>query len=142
MLPVRRTNWIPGIFNDFFGNEWIEKRASSAAPAVNIIENENEYKVEVAAPGLTKDDFNIEIHDDNNLIVSMEKKTENREDNKESKYLRRKFSHVSFRQSMILPDNINKDNIEAKVENGILNITIPKQKLEEKIEKTKKIDIK
>ena len=58
MMPVRRTQgWLPGILDDFFGSEWVDK-ASSTAPAVNVIETEKDYRVEVAAPGLTRDDFN------------------------------------------------------------------------------------
>ena len=61
MMPVRKSqNWLPGIFNDFFGNEWMEK-ANSTSPAINIIESEKDYKVEIAAPGLTKDDFSRNI---------------------------------------------------------------------------------
>lgn len=71
MLPTRRSqNWLPGIFNDFFGNEWMEK---STSPAINIIENDKEYKVELAAPGLTKEDFNVRVTEENQLVVTMEK---------------------------------------------------------------------
>ena len=74
MMPVKRSqNWFPGIFNDFFGNEWLEK-ANTNAPAINVIENENEYKVELATPGRTKNDFTIKIDDENQLLFSMEKK--------------------------------------------------------------------
>ena len=91
MMPARRSqNWLPGIFNDFFGNEWVEK-TNTASPAINIIESDNDYKVEVAAPGMTKDDFSIKIDPENQLIVSMEKKTENDEKDKKGKYLRREF---------------------------------------------------
>ncbi len=141
MIPVRRTNWLPSVFNDFFGNEWIEK-SNSTSPAVNIIENDREYKVELAAPGLTKDDFRIDLHDDNHLIVSMEKKTENKEEDKNNKYLRREFSYMNFRQSMILPDNIEKDKINAKAEDGVLSISIPKRKEEEKVNTPVRIEIK
>ena len=73
MTPARKAqNWLPSIFNDFFGNEWVEKRASSA-PAVNIIETESAYKVEIAAPGMTRHDFRIDLNDSNELIVSMQK---------------------------------------------------------------------
>ncbi len=141
MIPVvRRTNWLPGLFNDFFGNEWVEK-SNAASPAVNIVENADEFKVEVAAPGLSKDDFRIEMPEDKHLIVSMEKKTENKEEGKESRYLRREFSYVNFRQSMILPDNVDSEKIEAKVENGVLTISIPKQKEEEKPKAPKQIQI-
>ncbi|MDR1780403.1 MAG: Hsp20/alpha crystallin family protein [Tannerella sp.] len=140
MMPVRRTNWLPGIFNDFFGNEWVEsKRVSS--PAVNIIENEKEYKVEVAAPGLTKDDFRIDIHDDDMLTISVEKKSEKSDEGKNNKYLRREFSYSSFRQSMILPDDVDRESIKAKMEDGILSIEIPKIVKVEQPNPTKRIEI-
>ena len=63
---------LPSIFNDFFDNEWMEK-ANATAPAINVSESEREYKVEVAATGMTKEDFNIHIDEDNNLVISMEK---------------------------------------------------------------------
>ena len=146
MMPVRRTQgWLPGILDDFFGNEWVDK-TSSTAPAVNVIETDKEYKVEIAAPGLTRDDFKIDINEDNELTVSMEKKGEkNEESEKEGKkhtYLRREFSYSSFRQRMILPDNVNVDNIDAKMENGVLTIDIPKKTEEEKRKNMRQIDIK
>ena len=146
MMPVRRTQgWLPGILDDFFGNEWVDK-TSSTAPAVNVIETDKEYKVEIAAPGLTRDDFKIDINEDNELTVSMEKKVEkNEESEKEGKkhtYLRREFSYSSFRQLMILPDNVNVDNIDAKMENGVLTIDIPKKTEEEKRKNMRQIDIK
>ena len=146
MMPVRRTQgWLPGILDDFFGNEWVDK-TSSTAPAVNVIETDKEYKVEIAAPGLTRDDFKIDINEDNELTVSMEKKVEkNEESEKEGKkhtYLRREFSYSSFRQRMILADNVNVDNIDAKMENGVLTIDIPKKTEEEKRKNMRQIDIK
>ena len=146
MMPVRRTQgWLPGILDDFFGNEWVDK-TSSTAPAVNVIETDKEYKVEIAAPGLTRDDFKIDINEDNELTVSMEKKVEkNEESEKEGKkhtYLRREFSYSSFRQRMILPDNVNVDNIDAKMENGVLTIDIPKKTEEEKRKNMRQIEIK
>ena len=146
MMPVRRTQgWLPGILDDFFGNEWVDK-TSSTAPAVNVIETDKEYKVEIAAPGLTRDDFKIDINEDNELTVSMEKKVEkNEESEKEGKkhtYLRREFSYSSFRQRMILPDNVNVDNIDAKMENGVLTSDIPKKTEEEKRKNMRQIDIK
>ena len=146
MMPVRRTQgWLPGILDDFFGNEWVDK-TSSTAPAVNVIETDKEYKVEIAAPGLTRDDFKIDINEDNELTVSMEKKVEkNEESEKEGKkhtYLRREFSYSSFRQRMILPDNVNVDNIDAKMGNGVLTIDIPKKTEEEKRKNMRQIDIK
>ena len=141
-MPARKSqNWLPGIFNDFFGNEWVEK-TNSASPAINIKESENEYKVEVAAPGMTKDDFSIKIDADNQLIVSMEKKEEHKDENKKEKYLRREFAYPQFQQIMILPDNVEKDKIEAKVENGVLQIDIPKKQIAVEENKVKEIAIK
>ncbi len=142
MIPVRRTttNWLPSLFNDFLGNEWVERRNVSR-PAVNILENENGFKVEVAAPGLSKEDFHIEMPEHNHLVVSMEKKTEKKEEVKEDRYLRRDFTYVNFRQSMILPENVDAEKIEAKVENGVLSISIPKQKEEEKQKVSKQIQV-
>ena len=71
MMPVRRTqSWLPGIFNDFFDNDWME-RANATAPAINVLETENNYKVELAAPGMTKEDFNVHIDEDSNLVITM-----------------------------------------------------------------------
>ena len=122
----RNQNWLPSIFNDFFDNEWME-RANATAPAINVIENEKDYRIEVAAPGMSKEDFNIKLDEDNNLVISMEKKSENKEENKHNgRYLRREFSYSKFQQTMVLPENAEKEKIEAKVENGVLNIIIPK----------------
>ncbi|MDD4516242.1 Hsp20/alpha crystallin family protein [Massilibacteroides sp.] len=137
MMPVRRTqNWLPSIFSDFFDNDWMV-RANATAPSINVIETENEYKIEVAAPGMTKEDFTIRLDEDENLVIAMEKKTEN-SDKKEGRYLRREFSYAKFQQTMILPDNVEKDKIAAKVEHGVLNIFIPK-KTESELPKTSKV---
>lgn len=142
MMPVRRTqNWLPSIFSDFFDNEWMT-RANVTAPAINVIESEKEYKVEVAAPGMTKEDFNVRIDDDNNLVISMGKKSESKEEQKEHRYLRREFSYSKFQQTMILPDDVDKEKIVAGVEHGVLTIDLPKLSKEE-IKKTERtIEIK
>lgn len=142
MIPAKRSqNWLPSIFNDFFGNEWLAK-ANNNSPAINIRETENQYEVELAAPGLTKDDFKIRIEDDNQLVVTMDKSSESKEEGEEGRYLRREFYYSHFQQSMILPDNIDKEKIEAKVENGVLTIDIPKKKEEEMAPAAKEIEIK
>ena len=131
MMPVRRTqSWLPSIFNDFFDNDWMVK-ANATAPAINVFETEKEYKVELAAPGMTKEDFNVRIDEENNLVITMEKKTENKEEKKEGRYLRREFSYSKFQQTMILPDNVDKEKISAAVENGVLNVQLPKISEEE-----------
>lgn len=142
MMPVRRTqNWLPSIFNDFFDNDWMVK-ANATAPAINVFETEKEYKVELAAPGMTKEDFNVRIDEENNLVITMEKKTENKEEKKEGRYLRREFSYSKFQQTILLPENVEKDKISAKVEHGILSIEIPKVKEEEKQKTSKAIEVK
>ena len=71
MTPARTNqNWLPGIFNEILGDNWLAERRSTTAPAVNIIDGENEYKVEVAAPGMTKEDFKVHINEDNELVIS------------------------------------------------------------------------
>lgn len=141
-MPVRRTqNWLPSIFNDFFDNDWMVK-ANATAPAINVIESATDYKVEVAAPGMEKKDFNIHVNEDNDLVISMEKKEEKKDDNKEARYLRREFSYSKFQQTLILPDDVDKDKINAKVDNGVLTIDLPKRKPEEVVKSTKKIEVK
>ena len=142
MMPVRRTQkWLPSIFNDFFDNDWMVK-ANATAPAINVFETEKEYKVELAAPGMTKEDFNVHINEENNLVISMEKKTENKEEKKEGRYLRREFSYSKFQQTMILPDDVDKEKISAQVENGVLNIDLPKFSEQEKEKAKRFIDVK
>ena len=135
MTPIRKynnQNWIPSIFNDFFDNDWMVK-ANATAPAINVIESDKDYKVEVAAPGMTKEDFNIHLSEDNELVISMEKKNETKEEDKgNKKYLRREFSYSKFQQALILPDDVEKDKINANVTDGVLTIELPKRTPEEK----------
>ena len=144
MMPIRKyynQNWLPSIFNDFFDNDWMEK-ANATAPAINVIESEKNYKVEVAAPGMTKDDFNIHLGDDNELVISMEKKVENEDKDKENKkYLRREFSYTKFQQSLYLPDKVDKEKISANVSDGVLTIELPKYAPEEKAKVNRVIEI-
>ena len=81
MSPIRKyngQNWLPSLFNDFFDNEWMGK-VNATAPAINVIESDADYKVEVAAPGMTKEDFTIHLGEDGELVISMEKKNEVKE---------------------------------------------------------------
>ena len=144
MTPSRRNynqEWLPSIFNDFFDNDWMVK-ANATAPAINVVESDKDYKVEVAAPGMTKEDFNIHLGEDNELVISMEKKIENKEEDKENKkYLRREFSYSKFQQALVLPDDVEKDKISANVTNGVLTIDLPKRAPEEKVKVNKVIEI-
>ena len=142
MMPTRKyynQNWLPSIFNDFFDNNWMEK-ANATAPAINVVESDKDYKVEVAVPGMTKEDFNIHLGDEIELVISMEKKVEN-EDKENKKYLRREFSYTKFQQSLYLPDNVDKEKITANVANGVLTIELPKYSQEEKAKINRVIEI-
>ena len=116
-------------------------RTNATAPAINVIENEDDYKVEVAAPGMTKEDFKVNITDDNYLVLTVEKKNECKDEDKKKKYLRREFSYHKFEQSFALPEDVNKDEIKATANNGILTIDIPKVKVVEKQPAVKQIEI-
>ena len=142
MLPVRRNqdSWLPDIFNDFFDNSWMT-RTSYTAPAINVIETEKEYDVELAAPGLDKEDFKVHIDEEGMLHIEMEKKSENKEDHKHGRYLRREFSYEKFQQTLVLPDDVECEKIEAKVEKGVLTVRLPKKELINKPASVKQIDI-
>ncbi|WP_352423325.1 Hsp20/alpha crystallin family protein [Proteiniphilum sp.] len=141
MAIIRRTNnWLPSVFNDFFGNEWMEN-SSKSVPAINIQQNENGFTVEVAAPGMTKEDCVVRIDDDNNLVISFEKKNEKEDKDKKGAYLRREFSYTQFQRRMVLPDDVEKEKITAKVENGVLTVEIPTREEEEKASASKLIEI-
>ncbi len=142
MTPVRKNeDGLPSIFNDFFDNGWMRKM-NDTAPAINVAESDKNYHVEVAAPGMKKEDFSVSVDPDNNLLINMEKKEETKDEKKEKHYLRREFSYSKFQQAIALPDNVDKDKISAKVENGILAIDIPKQQPEAEAKKGKVIDVK
>ena len=142
MTPMRRyeQNWLPEIFNDFFANDWMT-RTNAAAPAINVIEDEKDYKVEVAAPGMNKEDFKVNVTDDNYLVLTVEKKNESKDEDKKRKYLRREFSYHKFEQSLALPEDVNKDEIKASVNDGVLTIDIPKVKVCEQQPTVKQIEI-
>ena len=127
MTPMMRRNaaWLPSVFNDFFDTEYMPK-ANCTAPAINVKENDKAYIVELAAPGMKKEDFNVHLNDEGNLVVKMEKKQENKEEDKNARYLRREFSYSKYEQTLILPDDVEKEQISAKVEHGVLTIDLPK----------------
>ena len=128
MTPMMRRNaaWLPTVFNDFFNTDFMPK-ANATAPAINVKETDKDYTVELAAPGMTKEDFNVHINDEGNLIIKMEQKQENKEEDKNARYLRREFSYSKFEQTLILPDDVDKNKISAKVEHGVLTVELPKQ---------------
>ncbi len=179
MMPVRRNQyWLPSVFNDLFGDEWPVARKQQAAPAVNIIENERDYRIEVAAPGMTREDFCVKVENDNELVVALEKRTEHEynapgsraekqekeaenaeeaqkngqrsepksaqkgEQKMQSTYLRREFSYTSFRQSFILPDEVDMTRISASMEHGVLTVELPKKEEVYRAPETRQIEIR
>ncbi len=141
MLPSNRTNSLTGLLDDLFESDFpgvFGSRRGVDMPAVNVVENENSYTIEVGAPGLNKEDFNVSV-DDGVLTVSSEKERSN-EDEK-GDYKRREFSYTSFTRSFNLPSNVDAENIKAKHDNGVLYIELPKTEVEEEKEQGKKIEI-
>jgi len=120
----------PSVFDDFFKpwNEWFENGGSFPrtmnVPAVNITEHKDEYEVSLAAPGLKKEDFNIDV-DGNMLTISSEK--EEKREEKEKKVTRKEYNYSSFSRSFTLPEEINKEKIEAEYKDGVLRISLPRK---------------
>ena len=140
MTPMMRTNnWIPAVFNDLFNTDFMPKM-SATAPAINVKESATGYTVELAAPGMKKEDFNVHINDEGNLIIKMEQKQEHKEEDKSVRYLRREFSFTKYEQTLILPDDVDKEKISAKVENGVLTVELPKVVVE-KVKVSRQINI-
>jgi HSP20 family protein len=119
---------MPGFFfDDFFGRDWFnDEMQNSTLPAVNIHEDGNEYHVELAAPGMKKKDFNVEL-EDQMLKISYEKKEENEEKNKDGKYTKREFNYTSFERSFMLPKSVEQEKIKGEYKDGILTLRIPKK---------------
>lgn len=137
MTIIRKNhNWLPNVFNDIFETGWVAK-PNVTEPAINVMEHKANFVVEVAAPGMSKEDFCVRIDEDNNLVIGMEKKSEEKFTDSESRYLRREFGYSKFMQTILLPDNVDEQKISAKMENGVLRIDIPKL-TEEDIQKAQR----
>ena len=132
MLPVMfRNNWMPTLFEDFLNTD-LMPRTGSTAPAVNVKESETAYTMELAAPGIKKEYCRVNINEDGNLAIAIENKCEHKQEDKKHHYLRREFSYSNYEQNYTLPDDVERDKISAKVEDGILTVTMPKMAKEEK----------
>ena len=143
MVPARRNNqtWIPDIFSDFFDTAWMD-RTNCTAPAINVLEHDKSYELELAAPGMTKEDFHVTLDKDGDLVINMEKKVDEKSEKKHGHYLRREFSYSKFQQTMLLPEDADREKISAKVENGVLSVDIPKIEKVKAEEVNKTIQIK
>ena len=133
LFPVIRNNnrnWLDTAFNDFFDTDWMPRTATTA-PAVNVKESDKAFTMEVAAPGLKKEYCKVNINDDGNLVVKIEHKAEHEDKSAKDEaekfhYVRREFTYTNYEQTYILPDEVDKEHISAKVEDGILSIELPK----------------
>ena len=135
----RRNGWFPTVFDEFLNSDFMNT-ATTTAPSVNVKENEKAYIVELAAPGVKKEYCRVHIDEDHNLCVAIENKFEHKEEDKHAHYLRREFSYTNYEQRYTLPEDVNEEEINAKVEDGILTIELPKlQKVVGKT--TKQIEI-
>ena len=135
----RRNGWFPTVFDEFFNNDLMNS-ISTTAPAVNVKENNHAYVVELAAPGVKKEYCRVHVDDEHNLCVAIENKFEHKEEDKNAHYLRREFSYTNFEQRYTLPEDVDEEHINAKVEDGILTVELPKlQKVQGKT--TRQIDI-
>ena len=140
MLVTRRNqDFMPTLFNELLN--WNDTTYST--PRMNIMETKDNYKLELCIPGRTKEDVKLSIDAEGNLVVEMvkENKSEKKENKEEMRYLRHEFSVEHFRQTVMLPEDIHKEQISAKVENGILDIVIPKVTNEEKKQAMQTIEV-
>lgn len=152
MLLARRNNnqnWLNNWFDDDFFDTALMPRMNATAPAVNVKETAEDYTMEVAVPGLKKEWVRVNIDNDGNLKLAIENKFEHKEENKDGKksdekhvhYLRREFSYSNYEQTYVLPDDVDRNKISAKVADGVLTVVIPKEVKEE--QKTlKNIEVK
>ena len=139
MLLARRNNnqnWLNNWFDDDFFDTALMPRMNATAPAVNVKETAEDYTMEVAVPGLKKEWVRVNIDNDGNLKLAIENKFE-----KHVHYLRREFSYSNYEQTYVLPDDVDRNKISAKVADGVLTVVIPKEVKEE--QKTlKNIEVK
>ena len=148
---MKSNGWFPTVFDDFLNTDFMP-RANSTSPAVNVKEDEKAYTMELAAPGIKKEYCRVAINDEGNLTIAIEKggvhdvdnidgghQQEHKHEDKHHHYLRREFSYSNYEQSYTLPDDVVKDQISAKVEDGILTVTMPKTEPKQKV--TKAIEV-
>ncbi|MGB5188794.1 Hsp20/alpha crystallin family protein [Robiginitalea sp.] len=132
----RNTELLPGLWNDVFTPDWFGgvDSTKSNLPAVNILEGETDFTLELAVPGQKKEDFNVEL-DNDVLTISME--TQSEVDEKQAEYTRREFRYTSFKRAFTLPESVNQEAIKADYKDGILSFTLPKK--EEALPRAKRL---
>jgi len=121
----RNENWLPDVFNAFFDND-IFPKTKTTSPAINVKESDTQYTVELAAPGLKKEDFELQINEEGDLHLKLESKQESKDEDKKEQYLRHEFAYERYEQTFVLPEDVDKEKISAKMEHGVLTINLPK----------------
>lgn len=144
LIKRNEANWLPTSFDDMFKNDWLGGTTNvnsigTRIPAVNIQETEDGFNVDVAAPGMRKENFNIEL-DKDVLTISSEDRKEKETEAKEGKFTRKEFSYSSFKRAFSLPDSVDTEKISASYTNGVLEITLPKRE-EAKVQPKRMIDV-
>lgn len=137
---------IPALFDDFFNRDWLDsslanwKSFGTTLPAVNVMETNDEFRIEVAAPGMKRDDFKVEL-DNNVLTISSEREEKNTDADQKGNYTKREFSYQAFQRSFSLPENkVEGEKISARYADGILHVTVPKKE-EAKVKPARKINV-
>jgi HSP20 family protein len=142
---MRSNNNIPSLIENFFGrdiNDFFNTNMPAVhnLPAVNVVEHNDGFRIEVAAPGLKKEDFKLSLNH-NNLTISAYQETQKEDqDTNGEKYARREFSYSSFQRTFTLPGSIDADNIQANYADGVLKISLPKRD-EAKVKPARQIEI-
>ncbi len=135
------SNWLPDIFDDFFGHDWNWLTTSQkATPAYNVTESDKAYTIEVAVPGIRKEDCKIRLNDDV-MTISVEKQQQLEEDGKKRRYLRKEFSYSKFEQSFSMPEEVDQKGVHAEVKDGVLTINLPKREVKKEEEKWQNIEV-
>lgn len=140
MLTKINRNYVPTYWDDFFNDNFFKSvntiNCNGSSPAVNVIEDEKQYRIDVAVPGMPKNDFRIDLDDDVLTISSQKTETDEADESNNPRYMRREFSYSTFKRSFQLPDSIDQENIKASHDAGILSIQLSKK--EEVIQKAPK----
>ena len=126
LYPVMNSFWFDDDDCGYMTDGWGTK-AGTTAPAVNVKENDREYEVELAVPGATKNDFQVSVDKDGCLSIKLERSNAENKDNTPVRYLRREFTYANYEQLLQLPDDVDRESISARVEDGILHVTLPRR---------------
>lgn len=144
MTLVRKNTapFLPSVFDELLNTDWVGGRTNNyiakTTPAVNVLESDDSFTLQVAAPGLNKEDFNIEL--DNDVLTISSQSEDNEATQEEGKFTRREFSYASFKRSFNLPDSVNVAEIKAAYEHGVLIVGLPKRE-EAKVQPSRMIEI-